>query len=328
MTRATESARNKRKNHGSRDIVVFSGGVLFGFFISSLLFLSASVRENLACAEKNLITFDSKAGHQREGKGWKQIHVFYGNESHAADASSIPAPYFRANEWFSQFRQDEVVSRLLHGKRNGFFIDLAANDAIKISNTYALETFFDWRGICLEPNPEYWGGLAYRKCDIAAAVVGNNNMDQVQFRFPKAKGPKGGIVGAYFDNKDSRHDESRRLFTVALIDIFRKFNAPHVIDYLSLDVEGAEDLVMSAFPFRDYKVNIMTLERPSMALSGTLNSNGYILLETLKKGTETIWIHKSIQDSLDMSALEIDSDNYKYRDKGNQTRKAPEMERS
>jgi hypothetical protein len=337
MTRATTSNRNKSTQRRIRHIGVFSVGTLFGFFISSLFFFSASIRENLACSERNSKisgslasasppAFRSKKDLQQDDEGWKQIHVFYGNKSHVTDASTIPVSYFHANEWFSQYRQDEVVSRLLHGKRNGFFIDLAANDAIRISNTYALETFFDWTGICLEPNPAYWSGLSYRKCDVVAAVVGGRNMEEVAFRFPKEKGPKGGIVGEVFDNKDSEPGESRRRFTVKLLDIFRKFNVPHIIDYISLDVEGAEDLVMSAFPFYEYSFNIMTLERPSSALTNILNSNGYILLKTLKKGTEALWIHHSIQDSLDMSALEIASQNYKYREKDNQTRIAPEME--
>ena len=36
---------------------------------------------------------------------------------------------------------------------------------------------------------------------------------------------------------------------------------------------------------------------------------------TIKKNTETLWVHSSILDNLDTSALEIDSQNYKYNEK-------------
>jgi hypothetical protein len=64
--------------------------------------------------------------------GWRQIDVFYGK-----------APTTNRT-WFSQAAQDELVIGLLRGKRNGYFIDLAANDALLLSNTYALEQRYGW----------------------------------------------------------------------------------------------------------------------------------------------------------------------------------------
>lgn len=164
--------------------------------------------------------------------GWKSIHVFYGDESHLPDASDITAPYFKANKWFSQFRQDEVVSRLFHGKRGGYFIDLAANDAVRISNTYALETSYDWNGLCIEPNPVYWTGLSYRKCHVVAAIVGNKTMEEVNFLYPRGKPPRGGILGNEFDNKEDNRNEAHPRYTVSLLDVFQKFQVPKKIDYI------------------------------------------------------------------------------------------------
>jgi hypothetical protein len=79
-------------------------------------------------------------------------------------------------------------------------------------------------------------------------------------------------------------------------------------------VEGAEDFVMGTFPFSEYQFNVLTVERPSRILADTLGSHGYILLKTLKKGKETLWVHRSVESMLDKSALEIDAQNYKYRE--------------
>ena len=50
------------------------------------------------------------------------------------------------------------LRRSSHGAAGGYFIDLAANDWQKDSNTYALEAFDDWNGLCVEPNDVYWSG--------------------------------------------------------------------------------------------------------------------------------------------------------------------------
>jgi hypothetical protein len=260
-------------------------------------------------------------------QGWKTIHVFYGDSTLITQDSIIPSDYFAVNKWFSQFRQDEVVSGLLKGKRDGYFVDLAANDAVRISNTYALETYFGWKGLCLEPNERYWSGLAYRKCDVVGAVVGDTTMDQkVAFKFPKEKAPKGGIVGEAFDNHDdgTTKEEIRQRYTITLKDIFERFNTPRVIDYLSLDVEGAELFIMRNFPFSDYQIKILTVERPNPELSEVLMTNGYILLKTLHANTETLWVHRSAVDSLDHDALKINSEKYKYREGQAHERIAPE----
>ena len=122
--------------------------------------------------------------------GWHSIHVFYGTAEDPA-VSSLPQPQLgpsqpgisspdhqQPRKWYAQARQDELVSALLHNKTNGYFIDLAANDATVLSNTYALEKYYNWTGVCIEPNPIYWHNLtSYRKCMTIAAVVGKERME-------------------------------------------------------------------------------------------------------------------------------------------------------
>lgn len=335
---ASPSSIIRRRN---REAFIFIAGLLVGFLTSSPLFFYVSSIpsfESSSSQELNVLKPNEKKSasigpssfrkttlsRPPDDVGWKNIHVFFGNQAHIAGATTLPTPYFQANQWFSQFRQDEIISRLFRGKRNGYFIDLASNDAVRISNTYALETYYDWSGVCLEPNAVYWSGLAYRKCHVVAAVVGSETLKEVEFHFPKEKAPKGGIVGKDFDNKNVKEGETQHRYTVSLLDIFRRFQVPRVIDYLSLDVEGAEDLVMSHFPFSEYRFHTLTVERPSTVLEELLTEHEYVLLKTLKERTETLWVHSSIKDQLNMDALKIDSANYKYRENSDHERIAPE----
>jgi hypothetical protein len=249
--------------------------------------------------------------------GWHSIHVYYGDQKHLPFYSTINKEYFEQVQWFGQRQQDLVVSTLLRGKKNGYFIDLAANDAVRISNTYALEANLDWNGLCIEPNPEYWAGLAYRKCDIVGAVVSKTNKEELQFRYTE-NGQRSGIIGGNFENKGDKKkskDVDLPRYGVKLEDIFSRFHTPTVIDYMSLDVEGAEEFVMENFPFDKYRFNILTVERDTEQLTSILEQNGYKLLKVLLSNHEFLWIHKGIESELDMSALEIDTDRYNYRER-------------
>lgn len=46
----------------------------------------------------------------------------------------------RVNRWHAQAGQDRSVAALLGGKRGGFFIDLAANEPVILSNRWLLES--------------------------------------------------------------------------------------------------------------------------------------------------------------------------------------------
>ena len=46
------------------------------------------------------------------------------------------------------------------GYRNGlFFVDIGAGDGITGSNTWILEKFYKWNGICVDPNPAFLKSL-------------------------------------------------------------------------------------------------------------------------------------------------------------------------
>jgi hypothetical protein len=226
-------------------------------------------------------------------QGWKSIEIFYGKTQ---DTTS------RRKKWFSQVKQDQLVIGLLRNKREGFFIDLAANDARKLSNTYALERSFGWEGICIEPNPEYWFDLSrFRTCKVVAAIVGQDRMEEIKFNY---RGIYGGITRDGFDNNIKYEKVSTPAFTVPLQEVLERTDTPHVIDYLSLDVEGAETYIMKNFPLSSYRIKIMTVERPDKELQQHLGVNGFKLMGDISRWGESLWIHNDFMNELDLSVLD------------------------
>jgi hypothetical protein len=171
---------------------------------------------------------------------------------------------------------------------------LAANDAVWASNTFSLEQNFGWKGICIEANPTYWYRLSFRNCHAVGAIAGGHNNEEVQVTLGEAHAaPYGGIVGTEFDNKKKAKTENR--YTVSLATILEMFDAPKVIDYLSLDVEGAEAFIMRDFPFEKYRFRCLTIERPKDELKALLEKHGYKQVFNFKRG-DTLWAHESMYE--------------------------------
>jgi hypothetical protein len=237
--------------------------------------------------------------------GWNSIDVFYGSTDHAV--SLLP----KDQKWFSQVRQEEAVLKMLSkglsdGEKyqGGFFVDLASNDATHLSNTYILERDYHWKGLCIEPNPTYWHGLTHYRpnCQLVAAVVGAQRMDKIDFLF--TAGDHGGIVGTGFDNGGAlKKGKSKVEYTVTLLEILERYDAPKVIDYLSLDVEGAEEFIMQNFPLSTYKIRVITIERPRDGLRKILAEHKYQQVMLLSGWGETLWVHQDYIKDFDAKEM-------------------------
>ncbi|CAE8604477.1 unnamed protein product [Polarella glacialis] len=175
----------------------------------------------------------------------------------------------------SQWGQDWLAASVNGCKKSGFFIDLAANEAVLNSNSLMLERDFGWQGICIEANPKYYFELFHRKCKLFAGAVATSDTP-VAF---KLKNEVGGIVGEGTDNRPGAgHDGELKFHTVSLSEVLDRLGAPSRIDYFSLDIEGAESFAMIDFPWQRYRFTLLNVERPKPDLVKWLKDNGYVLL--------------------------------------------------
>lgn len=240
--------------------------------------------------------------------GWKGFHpVYVYVDSKPLIKPTIPSG---PRAWYSQANQDKMILELMKAtvkektsstsvsSNKNFFVDLAAFEPHSLSNTYLLEKN-GWEGLCIEPNPENWYDLAtYRNCTIVGALVGGTEEDEgkvVDVKFG-GDGAVAGIVDNNFDNKN-RADAKRNIVWIGTI--LQEAEVPNIIDYFSLDVEGAETFVMAKFPWDKYKIRFMTIERPKDDLVKLLNEKGYQKLEKIADYGETIWVHESLVRSIE-----------------------------
>jgi FkbM family methyltransferase len=156
---------------------------------------------------------------------------------------------------YGQFQQDLWVAlKVEGGKRNGYYVDVGSADGEEISNTYLLDQM-GWKGTCIDPFPK---NMKRRSCQVFTQPVFSESGKKVQFR---AAGDLGGIESDLGKYKDRLSDAPLVEFVTATLDeILEKANAPKWIDYMNIDVEGAEVDVLRGLSLDRYEIGSLTIE--------------------------------------------------------------------
>lgn len=206
------------------------------------------------------------------------FHEFIGAED-AGERRKYAIRYALGLEDFKSITgQDLWVMYSVHpGVTDGFFVDLGSADGVAISNTWALEQT-GWRGICIDPFPR---NMAGRTCQVFTEAVDNVGGRVVQFQNPGSF--SGGILdyaGWWVSPEHKKNTVDVK--TATLSDILRRGNAPSYIHYLNVDIEGAEYMALSEFPFNEYEFGAITIEHNGLEdqrvkVRELLVKNGYRL---------------------------------------------------
>lgn len=156
---------------------------------------------------------------------------------------------------YGQFDQDLWVALAIgHGKKNGYYVDVGSADGVIMSNTKLLDQM-GWNGVCIDPFPT---NMKSRTCQVFRQPAFSESGKKVSFR---AAGLLGGIDTTLGRHKDEISAAPMVEFVTATLDeILEKAKAPNWIDYMNLDVEGAEYDVLRGFNLDRYSVGALTIE--------------------------------------------------------------------
>jgi FkbM family methyltransferase len=197
-------------------------------------------------------------------------------------SENIPKLIKYLNKSHSQLNQELFVLSQLNFKKGGYFVEFGATDGVELSNTYLLEMEFGWHGILAEPAIFWQKKLKEnRKANIEFSCVWKNTGSILSFN--EVSVPELSTL-LDFSSSDS-HDSSRKrgkryeVNTISLLDLLQKYNAPKIIDYLSLDTEGSEYEILENFDFSEYEFRIITCEHNFTPMRDKINnlltSKGY-----------------------------------------------------
>ncbi len=88
--------------------------------------------------------------------------------------------------------------------------------------------------------------------------------------------------------------------TVTLDSILDHAKVPAVVDYFSLDVEGAEYHVLQNFNFSRYTFLTMSIERPSSKVHHLLVQHGYRFVKDLCDFGDCLYAHHTLPNFVEV----------------------------
>jgi FkbM family methyltransferase len=206
----------------------------------------------------------------------------------------------------SQIQQDLILDQqIFKGKSNGIFVEVGALDGFGASNTWFFEMERNWSGLLIEPNPVEFNkrnqhprpNSIFENCAISDV--------EMDINFLSIEGPcnvLSGIMEFYNTqhleriNRElemySNHPEGHELYSrkeqipmkaVRLESLFNKHNITK-IDFISIDVEGAELQVLNSINFDKVDIGVFMIENNYGLEKETefLSSKGYKLLGNIQ----------------------------------------------
>lgn len=194
---------------------------------------------------------------------------------------------------------------------DGYFVELGANDGIAQSNSLYFEKYRDWRGVLVEPVPQNFLKCRRNRSSrssiyCAACVSFDYGQEFVRIAYSNLMSTP---VSLESDIQDPRaHAKLGDQFLCKGETVFefgavaRTLNsllldarAPNLIDFLSLDVEGAEMEVLKGLNHQVFRFKYILVEcRDFPRLSSYLQQQGYFFTEKfsgqdyLFKGAELV----------------------------------------
>lgn len=200
-------------------------------------------------------------------------------------------------KYFSLNQLDRKLEKYVNYD-GGFFVELGANDGVKQSNSFYFERYRNWHGVLVEPVPQNFLKCKRNRSDgnniyCAACVSFDYNKEFVRIAYsnlmstaiglesdilsPRAHAELGGNFLAKKETVFEFGAVARTLNSL-LLDA----NAPKVIDFLSLDVEGSELEVLKGIDHHVFRFKHILVEcRDFTKMNEFLESNGYRYVENL-----------------------------------------------
>jgi FkbM family methyltransferase len=200
----------------------------------------------------------------------------------------------------SQLGQDKEVLQTYNFKKHGFFVEIGANDGVRLSNTLLLERDYGWKGICVEPDPIVFEKLVKNRKSLCVQKAMFNVSDTtVSF----SVNPNSLLSGISTHIIDAFNDVASNVIEVSTInmnDLLDKNNAPKFIEYLSLDTEGTEFEILESTDFTKYTFGVIHVEHNYQVerrqkIRSLLEKNGYVFFKEVR--WDDSYIHSSLQVS-------------------------------
>jgi FkbM family methyltransferase len=197
-----------------------------------------------------------------------------------------------------QFFQDMIAYMYLPKKKDGFYIDIGANDGLMSSNTYIFEQI-GWKGICVEPQPNIFKYYLkkFRNCDCYNVALSSHSNENVEFFQAYGANALSGLNEGMSEAhknwaKEYGKVEIIKVKTMIFSELMEKYPSITEIDFMSIDVEGHEMEILKTIDFEKYKFKLITIEKSEPEkIKNYMKEKGYKLF--MEIGVDIMFIPKT-----------------------------------
>ena len=187
----------------------------------------------------------------------------------------------------SQLGQDLFALAANSKSRHGFYVEIGGGDPIRSSNTYLLQSKYEWDGILVEPNPDFVSSIVNLRSESNAPIL-------VQKALAENTGKeyllRAGLLSTLdqFIEGDAHSRQRKALLkkhglievnTISPKEFVKEYVADRMVNFLSVDTEGAEMEIMSNWPFDLCKPIVICVEHNDRKwkseLDELITSHGY-----------------------------------------------------
>jgi len=198
------------------------------------------------------------------------------------------------DKFISQTGQDQWATVNTGRKRNGIYVDIGAHDGKLISNTHYLDHAMGWIGLCVEANPKSCamiGNNRTARCIPVEAALYHTAGQELSFRDCS--------VGGGFESLQTHSFGKYGLINVktqTIDTVLQKYLPIHKnIDFMTVDIEGAELDMLKKFPFNTYRIGTLVIGHNGdmivrEKMSEILTANGMVHTEDVS--ADAYYVHK------------------------------------
>lgn len=238
----------------------------------------ASILEQLPASEDQGV---ARARVAVTGKLWLLEKSFYWNE-----------------RYFSQAGQDKRIKEtFFRNCADGFFLEIGAFDGVTGSNCLHFEKFMGWDGIAVEPSKTQFAFLQKnRRCQTINKAVGfaDETVDFIEvvegmYMLSGVDSEDFAATKSLIENDKKNRTVSYQIETVSVMEMVGERRE---VDFMSLDVEGAELKVLESIDFETLRIRVIAVENSapgSVTFRRFFDDVGYRYFDTV--GHDEIYFH-------------------------------------
>mmetsp|Transcript_1942 Transcript_1942/g.4368 ORF Transcript_1942/g.4368 Transcript_1942/m.4368 type:complete len:704 (+) Transcript_1942:121-2232(+) len=193
---------------------------------------------------------------------------------HEKRLASLPANTTQCNctnpaQWTAQAGQDKFVYNRIFSRQkqwlccNGTFVEFGARNGIDHSNTYPFEKFLGWRGLLFEVDSREYQYLKRNRpgAKVIEGPVCPSYQASVEFLIHQIPGWSGVKTGDVYE--PSRLIKKKKMINATCYHLATELKSADLthVDYMTIDTEGSELLIVQDFPWEEFDIRVVQIEQ-------------------------------------------------------------------